>query len=887
MHFRHILFFICFFSLAACKHENLSVYDLRCENLVDPEGIANTAPRFSWKMKSDKNGASQQSYQILVASSRKLLNEGKADLWDTDKQSSVSSVLVPYEGKKLSSRSVGYWKVCVWDENGNTCWSETAKFSVGLLDKNDWTADYIALPVTELPAGVDHESPQLRKTFDWQGTGEATALHVNSLGYHELWLNGKKVTDVVLAPAVSQFGKRSLINTYDVTSYLQKGQNELILWLGKGWYRPFWGGDYYNAPVVRAQLDVLDDGQWETLVVTDASWTGRNSGYSGTGNWRPHRFGGEVIDGSLLLADLTHASLEKVKWSPVTKVDIPEHEVSPQMSEPNLITERLKPQKVTQVDDSTFMIDMGKNLTGWFEIKFPELSAKQVITLEYCDFIEGFPKKRQTDLYIASGNGRETFHNKFNYHAFRYVKISGLTREPAIEDISAYLIQTGFRQTSSFACSDTDMNAIHDMVQRTLRCLSLGGYLVDCPHIERLGYGGDGNASTPTAQTMFDLSPLYANWLQAWADCVRPDGGMPHTAPNPYDAGGGPYWCGFIITASWNTYMNYGDRYPLEKYYPVMQQWLSYVEHYSPEGLLQRWPDTDYRGWFLGDWAVPEGVDQKAEASVSLVNNCFVVQCYETMSKIARTLGKMNDTKAYAQKTEQLKKLVHQTFYDDTKKSYATGSQIDLTYPMLARVSSDAVTADVTKSLYQEILQNRNGHFATGLVGVPIFTEWAVEDQASELMYSMLKKRDYPGYLYMIDNGATTTWEHWNGDRSHIHNCYNGIGTWFYQAIGGIRPDKEFPAYRQFYVQPQIPEGITWAKTSKETPYGTIHIDWTLEKGLLKMNIIVPTGCTAKLVLPEKVVDYSLDGQKMTLKGASFATIESGNYHVSYQISGL
>src|SRR5690606_28856095 len=160
--------------------------------------------------------------------------------------------------------------------------------------------------------------------------------------------------------------------------------------------------------------------------------------------------------------------------------------------------------------------------------------------------------------------------------------------------------------------------------------------LVDCPQIERLGYGGDGNASTITAQTMFNMAPLYNNWLQAWADVIREDGSMPHTAPNPYRAGGGPNWCGFIISASWNTYQNYGDAGILEKYYPVMEKWLEYVAEYSVDGLLKRWPDTDYRSWYLGDWATPEGIDQTNEKSVDLVNNCYVSVCFDQMSKIAQ-----------------------------------------------------------------------------------------------------------------------------------------------------------------------------------------------------------------------------------------------------------
>src|SRR5690606_6084665 len=141
----------------------------------------------------------------------------------------------------------------------------------------------------------------------------------------------------------------------------------------------------------------------------------------------------------------------------------------------------------------------------------------------------------------------------------------------------AHFIHTDFEVTSSFSSSDEDLNRIHDMISYTIRNVGLGGYLVDCPQIERLGYGGDGNASTITAQTMFNLAPLYNNWLQAWGDVIREDGDMPYIAPNPYNAGGGPYWSGFIISASWNTYQHYGDKRILEKYYPTMIKWLEFV----------------------------------------------------------------------------------------------------------------------------------------------------------------------------------------------------------------------------------------------------------------------------------------------------------------------
>jgi alpha-L-rhamnosidase len=315
-----------------------------------------------------------------------------------------------------------------------------------------------------------------------------------------------------------------------------------------------------------------------------------------------------------------------------------------------------------------------------------------------------------------------------------------------------------------------------------------------------------------------------------------------------------------------------------------MQQWLGYVAKYSPDGLLQPWPDTDYRGWYLGDWAVPEGVNQKDKSSVDLVNNCVISECFETMGKIAKVLGKTDDEKKYSGQNVQLKQLIHQTFFDSTKNNYGSGSQIDLTYPLLRQIVPEPLISSVTDSLYTVIKIKHNGNIACGLVGIPVFTEWAIKNHAVELFYTMLKKKDYPGYLYMMDNGATTTWEHWSGDRSRIHNCYNGIGSWFYQAVGGIRPDTDFPGYQQVFIDPQIPDGLTWAKTTKETPYGTVKVDWTLEKEKLNFQLEIPVGCTAKVVLPKGSEDYILNGKSCSLKQQetlSNVDVGSGKYTLS------
>jgi len=879
------LFAVIFLLFGCTGKEILKVYNLKCENLQNPLGIDKSAPRLSWKINSHINGTEQKAYQVLVASVPSQLKEGKADFWDSGKIESSAGILVPYQGKQILSGLAACWKVRIWDESGKVSdWSEVAEFSVGLLNKEDWKAGYIGFPTD---SGY-RECPQLKKSFDLKDTGGKMLLHVNSLGYHEVYLNGQKVGDGVLAPAVSQFNKRSWTVTYDVSTLVKKGQNVLMLWLGSGWYTEGLPGVVYNGPLMKAQLEQITNGQRQVIFATDQSWLGRKSSYMRHGNWRPHRFGGEIVDGSLAKNDLTADDTNGRSWNPVSVISVPDADVSPQMVEQNMITETLKPLSIKSIGKDTILIDMGKSVVGWTEIQFPKLHKSQKIVLEYSDHLDNkgrFAKQGQTDYYLASGAGTEVFKNKFNYHGYRYIRITNLNVAPSAESVKAYLIHTGYELASGFQCSDPELNRIHDMIFYTLRCLSIGGDLVDCPTIERLGYGGDGNASTETAQTMFNLNPMYVNWLQAWADCVREDGGMPHTAPNPYKAGGGPYWCGFIITASWRTYLNYGDAAILEKYYPVMQKWLGYVKTYSADGLLKGWPDTDYRGWYLGDWATPTGIDQKAEASIGLVNNCFVAVCLDNMQKIAQVLGKSDEAGMYAREKANLQKQIHQRFFDPAKNLYATATQIDLAYPLLSGVVPEELKGAVIQSLAKET-ENRSGHFSTGLVGIPVLTEWAVKNQAADLFYSMLKKKDYPGYLYMIENGATTTWEHWNGDRSRIHNCYNGIGSWFYQAVGGIQHDDLVPAYRKVLIQPQVPKGITWAKTFKETPYGKLAVDWELKENGMELIVEIPVGIEAEVVLPSGVKKYSVDGKEYDLTGdkLSVVALKSGKYKINYTL---
>ena len=822
----------------------LTAYDLRCELLHQPWGINTTTPALSWKLTHDHNGVRQSAYQILAASRPDLLTEDKADLWNSGRIESDQSIWVTYAGKPLESRSVVYWQVKVWDENGKGGdWARGAKFSVGILDKALWQGKYIGMERTDRKV-----QPLLYKSFECSDTIAPTFLHLSTLGYHEIYLNGERV--------------------------------DLVIWLGGGFYdNPDVVGVVKGGPYVLAQIDQRQEtGGWQTLVKTDDTWQARGSGYYDDGIAGAWTFGGEVVKAAELLPDFSSSTLDAVSWQGVKAMDIPAQEITPMMCEPNRIMMEVQAQQVSRFDGNKWMVDMGRSIVGWTRIHLGKLRKGQRITISYCDMLAlsgDFDEGVFTDYYIASGEGDETFCNKFNYHAYRYIKIEGLDRQPALSDIAGMLIHTGYEKGSSFVCSDKDLCAIHDMVHYTFRCLTLGGYMVDCPHIERQGYGGDGNASILAAQLQYNMYPLYRNWLQGYTDAQGDDGEVPHVGPAFWRCGGGPFWCAFIANAPWQTYQQYGDIRLLEWYYPNMQRYIAYAEQFMPDGLLtveHRWPSTRRKDWFLGDWALPNEEHQTYTESIDLVNSCSMSWVYGIMANTAELLGKADEAQLYRQKQTDINQRIHATYYNKKDATYAHGLQLDQSFPLFVGAVPDDLKQKVNNALKRETYERFDGHLFTGLVGIPILTQWCTKAGNVQFMADMLRQHSFPGYLYMIDNGATTTWEHWNARRSRIHNCYNGIGSWFYQALAGIQGDTTKPAYRHFTIQPQLPDSLTFVRALKPTPYGDITIDWKRSRDTFDLRLIIPVGTTATVLCPEalKAVSVEMAAGRLNRTGPIF-----------------
>ena len=724
------------------------------------------------------------------------------------------------------------------------------------------------------------ETPMLRKNFvldtnafmhyDFQSL--KFTVEVTSLGYHEVYINDARVGDCVMQPAVSQLDKHALTVTYDITDYLHKGENEIMLWLGQGW------GRIYGTPAVaRACVlkDVSDEecGLMTELVWSDSTWEASPSGYSYTGSWQPLQFGGERFD-ARVRPNWRAASV--YNGMPVAL------KVSAQEFKGNLVVDILSPQSVDTLPDGTFLLDFGRVVTGWFQADCLPIPEGDEITMEYLDDLN--TTYIEKDIYVSDGTGDDDIHftNRFHTHSFRYVKVSGLGHYltygldcPIVNGRALQISAVTPDGGATFECSDPRLNAIHDMVKYTLSNLTFSGYMVDCPHLERMGYGGDGNASTMTLQTLWDVRDTYRNWMKAWGDAMEPDGDLPYVAP-AFRTGGGPYWCGFVIKAPWRTYLNYGDRHLINENYSKMKRWLEFIERISEDYILKSWHDNDSvmlrpfgrnPDWFLGDWLAPEGVDIKGE-SVWHVNSCFISECLADMERIAKLTGHTDDAQHYIEWRQNINAAIHRHFYHSETHTYANGTPLDQAYALMMGIPPDSTTAaKVRAQLLKDCHGKYRDHIAVGLVGVPVFTEWCIKERQTNLMATILRQEDYPGYLYMIKNGATTTWESWDGRRSHVHNCYNGIGIWFYQALAGIRPDPRQPGYKHFFIDPQPCEGVDWVRCMKPTQYGNITVEISNNGNTTTVKFTIPKGTKATF----------LPGS------AQERTVEEGEWTFSYE----
>jgi len=831
----------------------LRVVRVTCEYLVNPRGIDVVRPRLSWTLRSQQRGQEQAAYRILVSTTPERLAADQGDLWDSGRVASEQSVHVKYAGRPLRSRMRCYWKVKVWDRDGRASnWSEPAQWSMGLLAPDDWQAEWVGHPQAN-GSPQDLSSLWLRKTFTLGSRAKRATVYVSSIGYHELYVNGTRIGDYVLSPAVSDYRQRALYLTLDVTSQLKPGRNVIAVWLGRGWaaHRAY---HLKHGPLALVQLEVALENGPSVSIVTDATWKAHATPITCLGDWRWNHYGGERYDGRLELIGWNTAAVDDASWASARVYDPPVRFLSAQMVEPDRIVETIRPVGVREVAPHAYVVDMGRNFSGWFEMRVQGPRGR-TIRFDYSDRPVQRPGTRsfnQWDEYILRGDGDEVFRNRFNYHGFRWVTVTGLDQKPELDAIRGYLIHSDYARAGLFACSNKLLNRIYEAVLWTYRCLSLGGYVVDCPHRERYGYGAEGQVAIESALYNFHQGALFTKWLRDWRDVQDPrTGEVPHTAPT-YVGGGGPAWGGIIVTLPWQMYRHYGDRRILETGYPAMQGYLRWLDTKTRDHILQPWGGE----WdFLGDWVAPgrnrePPIAWSPEPLRKLFNNCYLIHLLELTAKTADVLGRRADAAGYREKAQRMRRAVHAAFFDEKTNLYVNGEQPYLAFPLLVGMVPEPLQSKVMANLERAITIRRRGHVNSGVLGTWFLLKCLVERDRNDLVFRIVSHETYPGWGFMLRQGATTLWERWDGAESRIHTSFLSVGSWFTEGVAGIRPDEQRPGFKHFFVRPALVGNLRWARAQYESIHGTIVSDWRLDGSRFRLVVEAPPGTTASVRVP-------------------------------------
>ena len=874
---------------------------LTCEYLENPMTIDAQHPRLSWINIADKNENDQwqTAWQIQVASLPQSLAQGKADLWDSGRTDGNTSTIIPYIGKALRSGQDCYWRVRVWDKNGKaSAWSNTANWHMGLLDKSDWKAQWIGAPWDEEDATIrskdknDKPAPLLRKRFDISKNVKKAHVYVSGLGYFELYMNGKKVGDDVLVPNQTDYthrpdierkrvridnnfkGYRVLYVCYDVKPYLRKGNNAIGCLLGCGFFNSFNPGDFiipYASPRIIAQIEIeYNDGTKETIC-SNTSWEVKKSFIVSNGIYTGEHADGRLIDRNWC------CSTEG--WQQAVERKSPDGQLEAQMAYSDRVNKEMKPLSIQKISSDKWFVDFGEEIAGWIHLKKMNGKPGQRIDIHYIyETNSPIPNKNSnaspgnenvppqgTNSYTLNGNKNEDYHAHFAWFVFSKVIINGWEGELKADQITAEDIHTELPQTAHFACSDTLINKIQKIWCRSLLDNTHGGIFSDCPHRERIGYTGDGQVACETVMYNYDGRAVYTKWMRDILLAQNPTTGyVPNAAPWESGAGGGPEWGAAMIIIPYTFYQMYHDADILNNNYKGMVELMKYFRNWVDEDgiMLHNYWDWDnpMAQWLnLGEWCAPTSVLPRK----ALIHTYYYWLCARDISRIAAAIGKYKDAKQYEELAEHTRKAFHKRFYDRDLHTYGeAGSNI---FALDMGIDNRNQLGDVLNTLKNELKRN-NGHLNTGIFGTKLFFEVLTRYGLNEEAYEAMTKTDFPSFGNWIRQGATTTWEQWDGGASHNHPMFGGGLTWLYRCLAGVDIDFIKNGDRHFVIKPCPPKNVDWAEYSNETPYGKVAVRWDKTIAGYKLQIIVPVGCTATVIPPGK------DGVANTRQ------VKSGNY---------
>lgn len=786
------------------------------------------------------------------------------------------------------SRRSCHARVQVRTDLGESDWSEPVLLESGLLAEADWSARWIGADEPTPAPKASRPAVWLRTVVELEPSD--ARLHVTALGLYEVFLNGARVGDVELAPGYTQYARRVQRQSFDVTHLLRPGPNAVAVLLADGWFRgqvgaPRAADEFGTDTALRLQVEVLDGGAWTTVAATGEHWrTGPSHVLAAD------LIGGQREDRGLVDAAV-HTAVELPGWTAAVVRDV-DVVVVGAVAPPVRRTQELRPVAVTRLADGASLVDLGQNINGWTRVT--DLGpAGTMLVLRHGEHVDHTPDLTtahldvdlpmlpeplplgQVDSVTSAGTPGDVFEPRFTTHGFRYVRVDGHPRTLTPDDVTGVVVHSDLRRTGWFACSDDRVQRLHDAVVWSLRG-NVCDIPTDCPQRERAGWTGDWQVFAPTAAVLFDVLGFSRRWLRDVALDQRADGCVANMSPCPPAEGfdgpigflnGSAGWGDVVVATPWDLYQAYGDISLLRESWTAASRWLDFAIRGASGG---RHPDRAARrpdaapheeflwdtGFHWGEWLEPgvEVGDFRAfvGADKSEVATAYLHRSAATMVRIGELLGE--DVARYRRVADGARAAWQAEFVRpdgtlrvQTQASHVRALAFDLVPDGLRPAVADGLVGLVAEA---------GGHLGTGFLSTGLLLPTLAEAGRVDTAYALLLQDTEPSWLTMIDRGATTVWERWDGVDQHgdAHGSLNhyskgAVASFLHRHVAGLQPTA--PGYRTFQVRPLPGGGLTWATLRHDSPFGPIEVAWRIDDDAFELDVQVPPGTSAQVVLPD------------------------------------
>ena len=805
-------------------------------------------------------------------------------------------------GRRIEFNTDGGWKAAV---------EPAGEWFAAAYDDSAWPAATVLGPYAAHRSIYSDNTigpgRYLQKNFEVRGPVARARLYATALGVYEVSINGRRVSDSVLDPGWTDYTKRVMVQTYDVTRLLSPGRNTIGAVIGDGWYagRLGWMGlaQYGTRPVFAGQLEVTyADGATE-VIPTDASWKAGPGEIVGSDEqW------GEILDARQAIRNWDRPDAgNDVAWAHAVVEPQPVALV-PQLGPPVRRLLELTPLTLTRRGDA-WIADFGQNMVGHVRLTV-EGPAGTTITVRHGEMLNAdgslytvnLRPALATDTFILRGDpGRETFEPHFTFHGFRYVEVTGYPGKLTADDLYGVVVSSDTPATGFFACSDPQLNRLFENIVWSQR----GNFLnvpTDCPQRdERMGWMGDAQVFAPTAARNADVAAFFAKWMVDVDDGQTERGDFANfsprvAAPQP----GWPVWGDAGVIIPWVMYHAYGDRAFLADNYSHMARWVDYCVRTSDHLILSGG---------VGDHLAPRWTPTK------IVDTAYFAHSAHIVARAAALLGKTDDAARYDQLFRDIGAAFNQAFVGPDGSITAVGGDIRGRGP--APAPADAPRVGDTQTAYLLALQfdllpdnlrplvarrlaedvEQNGHLTTGFVGVGLICPVLTQIGRPDLAWRLIFTDTYPSWLFPVKNGATTVWERWDGwtpehgfqdpaMNSFNHYSLGSVGGWLYAGAAGIQLDEANPGYKRFILQPQFTTRLSFVRAALDSPYGVIVSSWQAEKDRILCDVTIPPNSSAVLTLPVPADDVSESGAAAGLDTTGqpefVQELPAGTYHFSF-----